>query len=176
MDNFNNGTIFRIFCNTDKNNANFKCNIETEELNGRVFIGIENYVLIPSVDTGAKQDYWATRSYMQFASNSFPPFIDLSTDTVTNTENYNLIFSRVPLIASPTLGDQSEVTRATYALDRLFNKNSASFYEMRNNVGALSRGEIKIRFLDQEFNEIPDDYIDTLSFSLIIYKPRNKYN
>ncbi|MGI9555332.1 MAG: hypothetical protein ACR2M9_00610 [Cyanophyceae cyanobacterium] len=175
MDTFNNGTIFRIFCNTDSNNSTFKCNIETEELTGRVFVGIENYVLIPSVDTAEKQDYWATRSYIQFSSPSFPPFIDLSTDTITNTENYNLIFSRVPLIASPTLGDSAEVTRATYALDRLFNKNSSSFYEMRNNPSTLSRGQINIRFLDQSFDEIPSDFIEQLSFTLIIYKPKNKY-
>ena len=129
-------------------------------------------VLIPSVASPEEQDYWATRSYVQFSSPSFPPFIDASCDVTSATpEKYDLVFDRVPLIATPNVGDSFASTRSTYAIDRVYTKDSASFSQMRNNPNSLSGGAITIRLLDESNEVIPDAYLDKLTFTLIVYKP-----
>lgn len=170
------GTIFRVFCNTDSASSIFPINVDTEETTGRCGVGIESMVLIPDVSDGARQDYWATRSYVQFSSPSFPPFIDSTSDITSATPNkYDLVFDRVPLIATPNLGNSQESTRATYAIDRIYTKDSASFSQMRNNPNALGSGAVPIRIIDENNEIIPDNYITKLSFVLMIYKPRPVY-
>ena len=46
---WNNGTIFRAFIRTDEVNVDAKLDIGQQELNNKVFIGVENMVLKPNV-------------------------------------------------------------------------------------------------------------------------------
>ena len=88
----------------------------------------------------------------------------------------------VPLIASPTLGNANLTTEATFAGDRVLNKDSI-LYEMRNNPFALSNGRLKFRILD-EYSEPLQTTFGTenktallgLAFTLVIYKPNENYN
>ena len=188
---WNNGTIFRAFIRTDKVNVDAKLDIGQQELTNKVFIGVENMVLKPKVSdpdpliTEVLQDFWSSTSYIQLESYQLPPYIDYTsnniaevgeTETASNLRCRNTsIFARLPLIASPTLGDSQLTTEATFALDRILNKDSI-LYEMINNPHALSNGRFKFRILDERGVPIPDDYINSFSFTLVIYKPNNKYN
>ena len=49
-------------------------------------------------------------------------------------------------------------------------------YEMLNNPNALANGNLNIKILDETGNNIPNDFILSLSFTLVVYKPDNKYN
>ena len=49
-------------------------------------------------------------------------------------------------------------------------------YEMLNNPNALANGNLNIKILDGAGNNINDNYILALSFTLVVYKPDNKYN
>ena len=189
--NWNNGTIFRAFIRTDKTNADAKLDIGQQELNNKVFIGVENMVLKPRVSdddpdiTAVLQDYWSAVSYIQLESYQLPPYIDYTSNNIVTTGETEVeeqqrcrntsIFARLPLIASPTLGDSDLTTEATFALDRVLNKDSI-LYEMINNPNALSNGRLKFRILDERGVAIPVGYIKSLSFTLVIYKPDNKYN
>ena len=169
----NQGTIFRVFCTTDKGTATFPINIDTELTSGRVGVGIESMVLIPAVTTELQQDYWATRSYIQFSSPNFPPFIDVTSNTtLIPPQRFDLIFNRIPLIATPNVGNALQSTRSTYAIDRLYTQDSASFSQMRNNANSLGSGQVSITLLDQHNDAIPDDYLEEISFTLMIYKPK----
>jgi hypothetical protein len=176
---WNNGTIFRVFVvsGTTSSTINTEVNIAQMELNNKVLMGVENYVLRPSVDTPEKQDYWSNASYIQLQSNNLPPFIDYSTfnDPINIPAGNTRIFARLPLVATPTLGDSSLTTAAQFSLDRTLNKDSI-LYEMINNPSALSSGNLNIRVLDVLGQPIPDDYILGLAFTLVIYKPSNRYN
>lgn len=172
----NQGTIFRIFCTTDKGTTTFPINVDTEETSGRCCVGVESMVLIPQVSTNDQQDYWAERSYIQFSSPSFPPFIDVTSNALSDPpQKYDLVFNRVPLIATPNVGNSQLSTRSTYAIDRLYTQDSASFSQMRNNSNSLGTGSVTIRLLDQNNDVIPDELINEISFTLMIYKPRPKY-
>jgi len=172
----NQGTIFRIFCTTNQGTTQFPINCDTEETSGRCCVGIESMVLIPEVSTDAEQNYWASRSYIQFSSPSFPPFIDVTSNVLSDPpQKYDLVFNRVPLIATPNVGNSQQSTRSTYAIDRLYTQDSASFSQMRNNPNSLGSGSVTIRLLDQNNDLIPDELINTMSFTLMIYKPRAKY-
>ena len=46
---WNNGTIFRAFIRSNKTNVDAKLDIGQQELNNKVFIGVENMVLKPNV-------------------------------------------------------------------------------------------------------------------------------
>jgi hypothetical protein len=46
---------------------------------------------------------------------------------------------------------------------------------MRNNSNSLGTGSVTIRLLDQNNDVIPDELINEISFTLMIYKPRPKY-
>jgi hypothetical protein len=93
----------------------------------------------------------------------------------------------LPLIASPTLGNALKTTESTFASDRVLNKDSI-LYEMINNPHALSNGRFKFRLLDQagtlmpstavdfEGEVVPVKFIESLSFTLVMHKPDNKYN
>ena len=63
---WNNGTIFRAFIRSNKTNVDAKLDIGQQELNNKVFIGVENMVLKPKVSdpdpliTEVLQDFWRT--------------------------------------------------------------------------------------------------------------------
>ena len=200
---WNNGTIFRAFIRSNKTNVDAKLDIGQQELNNKVFIGVENMVLKPNVSDDDEniqrflQDYWSSTSYIQLESYQLPPYIDYTSNNIALFQETDIdeklrcrntnIFARLPLIASPTLGSSELTTEATFALDRVLNKDSI-LYEMINNPQALSNGRLKFRILDEggkpvpetavnDANEVvPIDYIDSFSFTLVIYKPDNKYN
>jgi hypothetical protein len=177
---WNNGTIFRVFINSgSQTTVDCKVDIAQQDLNNKVFIGIENYVLKPKVDTAALQDYWSKTKYLQLDSIQLTPYIDFSSqNTGTVEENQNQsrntsIFARLPLIATPTLGSASLTTEATFAADRVLNKDSV-LYEMRNNPMALSNGRLRFRLLDEAGTVVND--IVSFAFTLVVYKPDNTYN
>jgi len=201
---WNNGTIFRCFISGDTPTIDAKLDIGQQELNNKVFIGIENYVLKPTVEfddpnlapevsltvQNELQNFWAGASYIQLESYQLPPYIDYTSQNAgPDAEKYarnTTIFGRLPLIASPTLGNALKTTESTFAIDRVLNKDSI-LYEMINNPHALSNGRFKFRLLDQAGKLIPDSvtigdetievpHIKSLSFTLVIYKPDNKYN
>jgi hypothetical protein len=204
---WNNGTIFRCFISGDTPSIDAKLDIGQQELNNKVFIGIENYVLKPTVGfedpdlapevillvQNELQNFWAKASYIQLESYQLPPYIDytsqnIETEEVEKYARNTTIFGRLPLIASPTLGNAVKTTESTFASDRVLNKDSI-LYEMINNPHALSNGRFKFRLLDQAGKLIPESvtvagqampvpvkYIKSLSFTLVIYKPDNKYN
>jgi hypothetical protein len=149
---WNNGTIFRVYVTSnDESIINAKVDISQMELNNKVYIGIQNFMLHPDVSTDEKKDYWSNSTYIQLQSLNLPPFIDFS--TYLNPLNFNTgntrIFSRLPLIAVPCLGDSQITTPARFGLDRVLNKDSI-LYEMINNPSALSSGNFNIRILDQD--------------------------
>ena len=200
---WNNGTIFRAFIRSNKTNVDAKLDIGQQELNNKVFIGVENMVLKPNVSDDDEniqrflQDYWSSTSYIQLESYQLPPYIDYTSNNIALFQETDIdeklrcrntnIFARLPLIASPTLGSSELTTEATFALDRVLNKDSI-LYEMINNPQALSNGRLKFRILDEGGKPVPEtavndtnevvsiDYIDSFSFTLVIYKPDNKYN
>ena len=196
---WNNGTIFRCFISGDTPTSDAELDIGQQELNNKVFIGIENYVLKPTVEFGGDtviedllQNFWAKTTYIQLESYQLPPYIDytsqnIETDEVKKYARNTTIFGRLPLIASPTLGNALKTTESTFASDRVLNKDSI-LYEMINNPHALSNGRFKFRLLDQagtlipstaedfEGDVVPVKFIQSLSFTLVIYKPDNKYN
>lgn len=174
---WNNGTIFRVFVSSfEKNIINTKVDISQMQLNNKCYIGVENYMLRPNVETLDQQDYWSFNTYIQLQSLNLPPFIDYSSYDDPNDVNTGntRIFARFPLIAVPTLGDSLLTTQATFGLDRVLNKDSI-LYEMINNPNALS-GNLNIRILDDEGDLVPDDYILSFFCTLVIYKPSNSYN
>ena len=133
-------------------------------------------VLIPEVSTAVQQDFWSLTSYVQFSSPSLPPHIDVTSDVTSPTpQKYDLVFDRVPLIATANVGNSQLSTRSTYAIDRIYTEDSASFSQMRNNPNSLGSGQIQIRLLDESNDPIPDEYINKLTFTLMVYKPRQQY-
>ncbi len=176
---WNNGTIFRLFVVSTQGTStiNTRVDIGQMELNNKVFTGVENYILRPSVDTDDKQEYWSNNPYIQLQSLNLPPFIDYTTydDPTILTGGNTRIFARLPLIAVPTLGNSTLSTQATFGLDRVLNKDSI-LYEMINNPSALSSDNFNIRILDVLGQPVPDDYLLGIVFTLVIYKPSNKYN
>lgn len=210
---WNNGTIFRVFASIGDNSQptvdanvgvpsdlDIKVDIAQQELTGNVFVGVENFVIKPRVsnaDQGVQdelQNYWATRTYIQMESFQLAPYIDYTSieKTAPNSleENQNLsrntqVFARLPLIATPTLGNAELTTEATFASDRVLNKDSI-LYEMRNNPFALSNGRLKFRLLDQNGEPIRTrtrtlgtnvdiNFLYSLSFTLVVYKPLETY-
>jgi hypothetical protein len=176
---WNNGTIFRVFVvsGSPSSTINTRVDIGQMDLNNKVYMGVENFVLRPDVTTGAKQDYWSNATYVQLQSNNLPPFIDYSTfnDQLNLPANNTRIFARIPLVATPTLGNAALTTLAQFAVDKVLNKDSI-LYEMINNPSALSTGNLNIRVLDVLGQSVPENYILGLAFTLVIYKPSNKYN
>jgi hypothetical protein len=172
----NTGTIFRCFLNTTTATTAFQINVDTEQTSGRCGVCVENMVLVPEVATSDQQDFWSLRSYVQFSSPSFPPFIDATSDATSDPpQKYDLVFDRVPLIATPNVGNSQLSTRSTYAIDRQYTEDSCSFSQMRNNPNSLGSGSITVRLLDETNTPIPDEFINKLTFTLMIYKPRQQY-
>ena len=178
---WNNGTIFRVYVvafNTNIINSTFTTtvNIDQQLLNGKVFMGIENLILEPVVNTPVTNDYWATSPLIQLSSINLPPYIDYSSypDFVNTSENTK-IFARIPLILTPTLPFTGGTTEARFVFNQLLNKDSI-IYEMINNQNALSNGKLTIRILDAGGAAIPNGYINGLYFTLVIYKPNDNYS
>lgn len=176
---WNNGTVFRVFVvsASPSSTINTKVDISQMQLNNKCYIGVENFVLRPSVDTDQKQDYWSNAPYIQLQSNNLPPFIDYSTfnDPINTPAENSRIFCRIPLVATPTLGNSALTTQSQFSIDKVLNKDSI-LYEMINNPSALSSGNLNIRLLDVLGQPIPDDYILRVAMTIVIYKPSNKYN
>ena len=179
-----------------------KVDIGQQELTGNVYLGIENFVVKPRVEYAGDaqtqtdlQNYWATKRFLQFESFQLAPYIDFSSQTDTRlnqivAQEFNAansrntqIFGRIPLIATPSLGNSNQITEATFAGDRVFNKDSI-LYEMRNNPLALSNGRLRFGILDeagqpvQRFTlpgEVEKSYLLSISFTLVVYKPDQSY-
>ena len=47
---------------------------------------------------------------------------------------------------------------------------------MLNNQNALSNGKLTIRILDVGGDAVPNGYINSLYFTLVIYKPSDNYS
>jgi len=194
---WNNGTIYRVHVdaavtapnNTVANTFTVKLDIAQSELVGKVYIGVENYVLDkqlfdPAVTTQltdfANQntfliENWAKQTYLKMRSSNLPPDIDYETDVGRNTQ----CFARLPLkheYLPKESGAKHPMNPRTVG-DYTLHKDGI-LYEMSNNPTALSNGQITIQLLrlnDQlwDVNLLP---IYNFSFTLVIYKPRNTYS
>ena len=180
MNSWNNGTIFRVYVlgtNASIVNGTLTTKVEIDQqlLTGKVFIGVENMILKPVVNTNATQDYWATQSYLQLQSINLPPYIDYSTfpEIVARSDNTK-IFARVPLQAIPVLANSAAGVESRFCFSQVLNKNSI-MYEMLNNPNALSNGRLTIRFLNSAGQAVPDGYINNVIFTLVIYKANDGY-
>jgi hypothetical protein len=179
---WNNGTIFRVYILTSISeiiNSTFTTtvNIDQQILNGKVFMGVENFILEPVVNTNPTRDYWATLPLIQLSSINLPPYIDYSSyPAPLNSENTK-IFARIPLLLTPTLTNSATpaVNEVRFVFNQLLNKDSI-IYEMLNNQNALSNGKLTIRVLDVIGGPIPNGYINNICFSLVIYKPNDRYS
>ena len=112
---WNNGTIFRAFIRSNKVNVDAKLDIGQQELNNKVFIGVENMVLKPNVSddnatvTANLQEFWSSTSYIQLESYQLPPYIDYTSNNIASFQETEVeeqqrcrntnIFARLPLIA-----------------------------------------------------------------------------
>jgi len=173
---WNNGTIFRAFITTTDVDTEVKLDIAQQELNGKCFIGIENFMMKPNVDTDEQKNFWAETTYLQFQSYQLSPYIDYNADATDASNSSNTqIFARLPLIAVPTLGDSLLTTEATFGMDRVLNKDSV-LYEMINNPYALSNGILRFRLLGEDGQPIAADDLTKLWFTLVIYKASPDYN
>ena len=180
---WNNGTIFRALINSGtQTTVDCKLDIAQQDLNNKVFIGIENFVLAPNTGNAILLTYWQTVKYLQLESVQLTPYIDFSSqnaDTdIKNDEKSRStsMFARMPLIDTGTIDG---VLR--FSADRVLNKTSI-LYEMRNNPMALSNGRLRFRLLDEsgdligsklDQQELP---MTSFAFTLVVYKPDNNYN
>jgi hypothetical protein len=180
---WNNGTIFRVYVvalteNIINSTITTTVNIDQQLLNGKVFMGIENLILEPIVNTNPTRDYWATSPLIQLSSINLPPYIDYSSfpNALARSENTK-IFARIPLLLTPTLTNSAvtPVSEVRFVFNQLLNKDSI-IYEMLNNQNALSNGKLNIRLLDVGGGGIPDGYINGIYFTLVIYKPNDRYS
>jgi len=174
---WNNGTIFRVYvvANTASiinSTISTTVNIDQQLLNGKVFMGIENMVLKPVVAPVGILNYWEALSYIQLSSINLPPYIDYSSfpNAIARSENTK-IFARIPITRVST----ALATEIRFGYIQLLNKDSL-IYEMLNNSNALSTGKLNIRLLDTTGIPIPDGYINSIIFTLVIYKPNDGYN
>lgn len=181
--NWNNGTIFRVYVvassNDIKNSSlNVKVNINQQLLNNKVVMGIENFILYPNLNTDEKKNFWASSSLIQLGSSSLPSYIDYSsitTDIVNGSSSNTNIFGRIPLVLSSSVSNAAGNVIPRFTYNYTFNKDSI-MYEMLNNPNALANGNLNIRILDEGGNGLLDNFISALSFTIVIYKPDNKYN
>jgi hypothetical protein len=174
---WNNGTIFRVYVKSFNSSIiNAKVDISQQDLSNKVFIGVENFILTPLIDTLEYEQYWRDTSYLQLQSLNLPPYIDYSFIEFDEAKSGNTrIFARLPLIAIPTIHSSPGTTYTKFGLDRVLNKDSI-LCEMINNPNALSNGNLTIRLLDQDGVEILGDAVFEISLTLVIYKPSNKYS
>ena len=174
---WNNGTIFRVYVvgssGTIVNSTfNVPVDIDQQLLTGKVFIGVENMVLKPSLDTLEKTQYWDAISYIQLSSINLPPYIDYSGYAgAIATSGNTRIFSRIPMVVLPT----TTAGAVRFGFNQIINKNSI-IYEMLNNQNALSNGRLTIQILDTTGTNIPNGYITSIAFTLVIYKAIDNYN
>ena len=179
---WNNGTVFRVYVaalGADIVNGvvNCKLNINQQLLNGKVFIGVENMVLSPSVADANKKDYWTDTPVLQMSSINLPPYIDYSSfsPSIVKESGNTSVFFRTALTIIDTYVHSGNDKELRFGFNQVFNKDSI-LYEMINNQNALATGNFYIKILDTFGDAIPNTYIDFISFTLVIYKPNNKYN
>lgn len=145
-------------------------------------------IQLESVQLQPYIDYSSYNGFYQDRTTPVPLTVPFDDSASRNTT----IFARIPLIATPTLGGPNLTTGAMFALDRVINKDSV-LTEMRNNPLAVSNGRLRFRLLDQNGHPIPFrtqedggtstigprtpplNYIESLSFTIVIYKPNNRY-
>jgi|TARA_R110000782_G_scaffold60464_3_gene124945 hypothetical protein len=194
---WNNGTIFRAFINSGNQSVvDCKLDISQEDLNNKVFIGIENYLIVPDFNDDAvtppdppevdpeKELFWTKKKYIQLESVQLTPYIDFTSQNSGDDEELNRqrsrntsIFARIPIIYSFRLESPTDLTTNPMGIgaSHVLNKDSI-LYEMRNNPHALSNGRLRFRMLDESGVQIPDKYINSCAFTLVVYKPDNNYN
>jgi hypothetical protein len=172
--------VYIVASNADIINSTFTTtvNIDQQLLNGKVFMGVENFILEPVITPPAARDYWATLPLIQLSSINLPPYIDYSSYPAffKNSQNTK-IFARIPLLLTPTLGNSGSpvVNEVRFVFNQLLNKDSI-IYEMLNNQNALSNGKLTIKILDVGGDAVPNGYINNLYFTLVIYKPNDRYS
>ena len=203
---WNNGTIYRIFVRQPVTAASkpvltVPIDIPGGELFGKVFIGVENLVLDRELAPGgltdfANQDedklsYWAQVRYLLMRCTQLPPDIDYNSRDGESRGKSEQIMARIPLpieylVVQPE-SDTQELKVAMnprVSVDRSLSKSDI-LYEMTNNANALHGGTLRIELLDEdgdplyeidEENDTRHYRVDNLSFTLVIYKPRNTYN
>lgn len=196
---WNNGTIYRIFVSKTESYAgspyiDIPVDIAQSELTGKVFIGIENFVLDRNLGSSltnfhgqnqAHINFWAAMQYLLLRSYNLPADIDYSTYADTNEGSNSRIFARLPLKTEylPKEGQlHPMIPRVTG--DYSLNKDGI-LYEMTNNPLAISNGRLRVELLNTAgspftWEDAPgaDDIvpIKNFAFTLVIYKPRNSYN
>lgn len=179
--NWNNGTIFRVYVavnGADIVNGifNVKVNINQQLLNGKVFMGVENLSVAPLLNFNLKRDYWASIQYIQLSSINLPPYIDFSaySENIPLESRNTTVLCRFPVSLTPSINNAAGVLVPKFGFNNVFNKDSI-LCEMLNNQNALANGNLQFKITDT-FDFPLSDYIEYLAFTLIIYKPNNKYN
>ena len=139
-------------------------------------MGVENLVLTPNVSNDNKKDFWASMPLIQLSSINLPPYIDYSSypEAFAITGNTSS-FCRAPLILLPSIVNSTNITESRFGFNKVFNKDSI-LYEMLNNQNTLATGNLNIKISDVYGVNIPTDYITEIAFTIVIYKPDNKYN
>lgn len=134
--------------------------------------------------------WWEGINMIQFGSPFLPPDIDFSTtsddyENITESRPQNRqIFARFALDNNLVynLAANQMVVPQCFSYNGSLNKDSL-MYEMSNNPNALRNGRLRFTIYDQLYRPlkaIPSasttPVIEQLSFTLVIYKPRNTYN
>jgi hypothetical protein len=197
---WNNGTIYRVFVSKTDSYAgspyiDIPVDIAQSELTGKVFIGIENFVLDRELGGGSLADFhgqdsdfidfWAAQQYLLLRSYNLPADIDYSTYAATNEGSNSRIFARLPLKTEylPKEGVIHPMVPRVIG-DYSLNKDGI-LYEMTNNPLAISNGRLRVELLNTAgapffwsgATDIGDKVpIANFAFTLVIYKPRNTYN
>ena len=197
---WNNGTIYRIFVSkTDSyagsSHIDIPVDIAQSELTGKVFIGIENFVLDRELGSDSLTnfhdqevdhiEFWAAQQYLLLRSYNLPADIDYSTYAATNEGSNSRIFARLPLRTEylPKEGALHPMIPRVMG-DYSLNKDGI-LYEMTNNPLAISNGRLRVQLLNtagtpffwKDAPTVGDQVpIANFAFTLVIYKPRNTYN
>jgi hypothetical protein len=112
------------------------------------------------------------------ASVHLPPDIDFTTNEITGQGSTTQVFARLPLEIhhqQKSGGDFVIDPRTSHHFP--LNKDGI-LYEMTNNPNAISNGRMRI-YLQKANNsswDMTNTPIYNLSFTIVIYKPRNTYN
>ena len=194
---WNNGTIYRIFVqralNATSNIIDVPVDIAQSDLTGKVFIGVENYCLdrrmfvLPAVQrpltTFDEQNVdllenWANVQYLQLQSINLPPDIDFTAEEDSQTGRNTQIFARIPLQTTYGRITANSFYMAPRSAETFPLTKDGILYEMTNNPHALSNGRLRIQLLGDDNGpwNFTDHPIYNLSFTVVIYKPRNTYN
>lgn len=188
---WNDGTIYRVHVrHTEQSNRIVaKLDIGHSELVGKVFIGVESFVLDKDLNdppgdaplttfseqVEIKINNWAKQTYLKMRSVNLPPDVDYETTAGRNT-NY---FARLPLRHEYLHKETNQPHPMNPRVVGEYNLNKDGILtEMTNNPGAISNGQIVIELVqgDGQPWSYTANAIRMLEFTLVIYKPRNSYN